>query len=96
LAAGTSCAGPSGQLLVVYRDDVFLRVPVSATNLYPSTPKLPLAKLSTESIRDFVRLTSNAAAQAQQNTVAAPDHDSLPSEAESPLSKSHGSLEGEP
>lgn len=94
LAAGQSCVGGRGQLLAVYRDDVFLKIPVSATNLYPSAPNLPSAKLSTASIRDFVRLANRAKAQAPQNDESG--HDSLTSESESPLSKSHGSLEGEP
>jgi hypothetical protein len=96
LAAGPSGAGPYRQLLVVYDDDVFLKLPVSATNLYPSAPDMPSAKLSTTSVRDFIRLVSSAKAQAPQSSVDLAEHDSLTSETESPLSEPHGSLEGEP
>ncbi|WP_210160851.1 hypothetical protein, partial [Sinorhizobium fredii] len=95
LAGGPSGAGPYRQLLVVYSDDVFLKIPVSATNLYPSAPGMPSAKLSTTSVRDFIRLANCARAQAPQSSVDMAEHDSLTSETESPLSKPHGSLEGE-
>lgn len=96
LAGRPSGADPYRQLLVVYRDDVFLKIPISATNLYPSAPDLPLAKLSTTSVRDFIRLVCSAKAQAPQSSFDIPEHDSLTSETESPLSDPHGSLEGEP
>ncbi|WP_208245786.1 hypothetical protein J4T87_0021310 (plasmid) [Rhizobium sp. T1473] len=96
LAAGPSSVGPFRQLLVVYRDDVFLKIPISATNLYPSAPDVPSAKLSTASVRDFIRLVIGAKAQAPQSSDDMAEHDSLTSETESPLSKPHGSLEGEP
>ena len=96
LAAGVNCVGPHRQLLVVYRDDVFLKIPISATNLYPSAPPLPSSKLSAASIRDFIRLVNSAKTQEPRSAVDKPDHDRLTSETESPLSKSHGSLDGEP
>ncbi|MFD1985564.1 transposase [Mesorhizobium newzealandense] len=96
LAAGQSGAGPFRQLLVVYRDDIFLKIPISATDLYPPAPDAPTSKLSTASVRDFIRLASIAKVQARQSSVDRTEHDSLTSETESPLSKSHGSLEGEP
>jgi hypothetical protein len=46
----------NGQAVVVYRDDVVLRVPIRATSLHPDPPHLPTSKLSLDAIRDLVRL----------------------------------------
>ena len=45
-----------GQVLVVFRDDVLLRVPVAATDLSPARPCLPTSKLSLAAIRDLICL----------------------------------------
>ena len=48
-----SATGAHGQVLVVYRDGILIRIPARATSLYPAPPCLPVSKLSIASIRDF-------------------------------------------
>jgi len=43
----------------VYRGDTLVRVPVSATDLYPDLPRPPTSKLSLQAIRDLVRLVAS-------------------------------------
>jgi hypothetical protein len=51
-----SAVAADGQALVVYRDDVLLRIAARATSLHPPLPCLPVSKLSIDAIRDLVRL----------------------------------------
>ena len=48
----------NGHAVVVYRGDTLLRVPVSATDLSPASPRQPASKLSLQAIRDLVRLAA--------------------------------------
>jgi hypothetical protein len=54
--AATTGSAVNGHALVVYRDDVVLRLPIRATNLYPASPRPPSSKLSLAAIRELVRL----------------------------------------
>ena len=49
----------NGHAVVVYRGDTLVRVPVSATDLYPDLPRPPTSKLSLQAIRDLVRLAAS-------------------------------------
>jgi hypothetical protein len=49
----------NGHAVVVYRGDTLVRVPVSATDLYPDLPRPPASKLSLQAIRDLVRLAAS-------------------------------------
>jgi hypothetical protein len=54
--AATTGSAVNGHALVVYRDDVVLRLPIRATSLYPASPRPPSSKLSLAAIRELVRL----------------------------------------
>ncbi|MHC1724860.1 MAG: hypothetical protein AB9866_02355 [Syntrophobacteraceae bacterium] len=44
--------------MVAYRKDVLLRIPVTATNLFPTPQHLAMAKISLDSVIELVELTS--------------------------------------
>ena len=48
----------NGHAVGVCRGDTLVRVPVSATDLYPDLPRPPTSKLSLQAIRDLVRLAA--------------------------------------
>ena len=56
VVAPASTVGAYGQVTVVYRDDILLKIPVMATSLHPASPRLPSSKLSADSVRDVVRV----------------------------------------
>jgi hypothetical protein len=72
--------GISGQVLVVYRDGVSLKIPARSTNLYAAPPDRPVSKLSIDGIRDLLRFAGRSG-----------QHDLGPD-----LTKSRGPLGGEP
>jgi hypothetical protein len=51
-----STVGASGQVTVSYRDDILLKIPVAATSLHPTCPRVPSRKLSADSVRELVRV----------------------------------------
>jgi hypothetical protein len=62
----------NGHAVVVYRGDTLLRVPVSATDLRPASPRQPTSKLSLQAIRDLVRLAASGARVIPAETVEPP------------------------
>jgi len=44
-------------VLVVYRKDVLLRIPVTATSLFPAPRPLQMAKISLDAVIELVDLT---------------------------------------
>ncbi|CAH2812930.1 MAG: hypothetical protein CBARDMAM_7343 [uncultured Caballeronia sp.] len=45
-----------GQVTVVYRDDILLKIPVAATFLHPTSERPPSSKLSADSVRELIRV----------------------------------------
>jgi hypothetical protein len=84
----------TGQVLVVYRDGVWIKIPAKATNLHPAPPRLLVSKLSIDSVRDLVRLARKSG-KIEPGTSAC-RHDCLKHESESDLANSHGCQRGEP
>jgi hypothetical protein len=62
----------NGHAVVVYRGDTLLRVPVSATDLRPASPRHPTSKLSLQAIRDLVRLAAPGSCVIPAETVDLP------------------------
>jgi hypothetical protein len=62
----------NGHAVVVYRGDTLLRVPVSATDLRPASPRQPTSKLSLQAIRDLVRLAAPGSCVMPAETVDLP------------------------
>jgi len=56
VVAPASTVGASGQVTVAYRDDILLKIPVVATSLHPTSPRVPSSKLSADSVRELVRV----------------------------------------
>lgn len=56
ILAATTGSVVSGHALVVYRDDILLKLPIGATSLCPTSPHAPSSKLSLVAIRDLLRL----------------------------------------
>jgi len=54
--AATTGSALGGHALVVYRDDVVLKLPIRVTSLCLASPRPPSSKLSLAAIRDLVRL----------------------------------------
>jgi len=91
LLSATNSAGGCGQLLVVYRDGVVVKIRATATNLLPTPSSLPVSKLSTESIRDLVRAARMLKHAEQQQQAGAHLPDRQPEAADL-----HGVAGGEP
>src|ERR1700688_4509470 len=85
-----SAAGANGQVLVVYRDGVLLRIAARATSLHPPPPRLPVSKLSIDGIRELVRLTRRSGKIQRGTSAHHHRDDGLQHESESDLAKSHG------
>jgi hypothetical protein len=66
--APASTVGAYGQVTVVYRDDVLLKIPLVATSLYPGSPRLPSSKLSADSVRELVRVAREFLSPEKQGT----------------------------
>jgi hypothetical protein len=62
----------NGHAVVVYRGDTLVRVPVSATDLRPASPRQPTSKLSLQAIRDLVRLAAPGSCVMPAETVGLP------------------------
>ena len=58
VVAPASTVGAYGQVTVVYRDDILLKIPVAATSLHPTSGRLPSSKLSADSVRELVRVAA--------------------------------------
>jgi hypothetical protein len=43
-------------VLVVYREDVAIKIPTRVTSLYAAPPARPVSKLSIDGIRDVIRI----------------------------------------
>jgi hypothetical protein len=63
-----STVGASGQVTVVYRDDILLKIPVVATSLHPTSPRVPSSKLSADSVRELVRVAREFESPEMQGT----------------------------
>jgi hypothetical protein len=83
-------------MLIVYRDDVLLRIPAAATSLYPALSELPSSKLSIDGIRDLIRRTRQFGMDGQLTLTCQVVGDCTEHESKSDLAKSHGSQGGEP
>jgi hypothetical protein len=94
--SAASTARASGQVLVIYRDDVLLKIPAAATSLFPAAAYRPLSKLSIDGIRDLVRFAKRLQQTGQRASTNQPSHDCLKHDSESDLANSHGSPRGEP
>jgi hypothetical protein len=68
VVAPASTVGAYGQVTVVYRDNVLLKIPVVATSLYPGSPRLPSSKLSADSVRELVRVAREFLSPEMQGT----------------------------
>jgi hypothetical protein len=96
LMSAASTARASGQVLVIYRDDVLVKIPAAATSLFPAPACRPLSKLSIDGIRDLVRFAKRLQQTGQRASANQPSHDCLKHDSESDLANSHGSPRGEP
>jgi len=68
VVAPASTVGTSGQVTVAYRDDILLKIPVVATSLHPTSPRVPSSKLSADSVRELVRVARQFESQEKQGT----------------------------
>ncbi|CAH2810176.1 MAG: hypothetical protein CBARDCOR_6784, partial [uncultured Caballeronia sp.] len=56
VVALASTVSAYGQVTVVYRDDILLKIPVAATFLHPTSERSPSSKLSAYSVRELIRV----------------------------------------
>ena len=96
LFASTGSPIACGQVLVVYRDDVLLRIPAAATNLYPETPRPSPSKLSIGGVRELVRLAKRSGCAAQRAGAYDAEKKFSGDDTKPGASGFHGSLRGEP
>lgn len=68
VVAPASTVGASGQVTVVYRGDILLKIPVVATSLHLTSPCLPTSKLSADSVREVVRVAREFESPEKQGT----------------------------
>jgi hypothetical protein len=66
--APASTLGASGQVTVAYRDDILLKIPVVATSLHLTSPRVPTSKLSADSVRELVRVAREFQSPEKQGT----------------------------
>ena len=95
LLASTVSAIARGQVLVVYRDDVLLKVPAAATSLCPETPRPAPCKLSIGGIRELVRLAKRSGSAVQRASAHHVDKNCKGDESKPGASGFHGSPRGE-
>ena len=96
LASATATVGSGGQVLVVYRDGISLRIPARATSLHPVPPCLLVSKLSIDGIRGLLRLAQESGKVGGGTSAHHHRDDFSEHESEADFAKSHGSLRGEP
>jgi hypothetical protein len=93
--ATTTGSAVSGHAHVVYRDDVLLKLPISATSLSPASPCLPTSKLSLAAIRDLIRL-SLPGQTSRPAIVETPTVERVEDDAEPASATSRRAMGGEP
>jgi hypothetical protein len=96
LFASTGSSIAIGQVLVVYRDDVLLRIPAAATSLCPETLRPAPCKLSIGGVRELVRLAKRSGRAAQRARAHDAEKNCSGDESKPGASGFHGSLRGEP
>ena len=94
--AATTGSALGGHALVVYRDDVVLKLPIRATSLCPASPRPASSKLSLAAIRDLLRLALPGARTSQAALVETPPVQGVEEDAEAASVISPGMTGGEP